>query len=159
MPKTPTDYSKTIIYKIYCKDETITQNYIGSTTNFTKRKNQHKNICKNENSHEYNTQKYIFIRENGGWDNFIITPIEEYPCENRVQQLIREQYHMDLQTGKLNACNAYTSVEDMKKKRIEYNRNNSQTISAYSKQYRIDNYEKRYLQRRKRIEAKRDVLN
>ena len=41
MPKTPIDYTKTIIYKIICLDLEIKDNYVGSTTSFLKRKQQH----------------------------------------------------------------------------------------------------------------------
>ena len=42
MPKDTIDYSNTIIYKIYCNDSSVTDIYIGHTTNFIKRKYQHK---------------------------------------------------------------------------------------------------------------------
>ena len=42
------DYSNTIIYKIYCKDECITDIYVGHTTNFIQRKSGHKAACNNE---------------------------------------------------------------------------------------------------------------
>jgi hypothetical protein len=38
MPKTTIDYSKTVIYKIVCNDLDVKDIYIGSTTEFTKRK-------------------------------------------------------------------------------------------------------------------------
>ena len=38
------DYSNIIIYKIYCKDPSITDVYVGQTSNFAKRKCAHK-IC------------------------------------------------------------------------------------------------------------------
>jgi predicted GIY-YIG superfamily endonuclease len=50
MPKEDVDYSNTIIYKIYCKDETITDVYVGYTTNFTQRKYSHKIACNNMNN-------------------------------------------------------------------------------------------------------------
>ena len=50
MPRKEINYSKTIIYKIRCEDENITDIYVGSTTNFIKRKNIHKSVCNNENS-------------------------------------------------------------------------------------------------------------
>ena len=50
MPKTEIDYSNTIFYKIYCKDESINELYIGHTTNFVQRKHAHKNSCNNEKS-------------------------------------------------------------------------------------------------------------
>ena len=39
MPLTKVDYSKTIIYKIHRNDELL---YVGSTTDITRRKAQHK---------------------------------------------------------------------------------------------------------------------
>ena len=47
------DYSKTISYRIICKDKSITEGYIGHTTNLKKRLNKHK-----ENS-LYETKKII----------------------------------------------------------------------------------------------------
>ena len=48
MPRKPIDYSKTHFYKIVCKDTSITDCYVGHTTDFTKRQWQHKNSCKNQ---------------------------------------------------------------------------------------------------------------
>ena len=60
MPRLPIDYSNAVIYKLSCKDKSITEIYIGSTTNFTKRKYEHKKICNNPNNQKYNNQKYKF---------------------------------------------------------------------------------------------------
>jgi hypothetical protein len=38
MPKKPTDYSKTILYKLVCNDLNITECYVGHTTHFVKRR-------------------------------------------------------------------------------------------------------------------------
>ena len=46
MPKEAMDYSNTIIYKIFCKDETVNDVYVGHTTNFIQRKYAHKILCK-----------------------------------------------------------------------------------------------------------------
>lgn len=92
MPKVAMDYSKTIIYHFVCKNELIKCSYVGSTTNFIKRKNQHKSAC---NNLENKLQLYQTIRENGNWDNWIMKPLEEFPCENKTQQMIREQYWID----------------------------------------------------------------
>ena len=50
MPKTPMDYSKTIIYKIVCNDLSIKECYVGHTTDMTKRKCSHKYSCNNMKS-------------------------------------------------------------------------------------------------------------
>lgn len=81
MPRLPIDYSNAVIYKLSCKNKNITEIYIGSTTNFIKRKNKHKSSCNNSNIKEYNNQKYIFIRENGGWLNWEMIEIEKFPCK------------------------------------------------------------------------------
>jgi len=65
MPKTPIDYSKTIIYKIEHieNDEFV---YVGHTTCWDKRKCLHKFNCLNERSKKYNLKLYQMMRENGG---------------------------------------------------------------------------------------------
>ena len=51
-----------IFYKISCSDESITEFYIGSTINFTRRKFQHKSSCHNINNRAYNYKIYTIIR-------------------------------------------------------------------------------------------------
>lgn len=78
MPKDNIDYSNTIIYKIYCKDKTIKDVYIGQTTNFVIRKYEHKTSCNTKNDLEI----YKTIRENGGWDNWNMIEIAKYNCND-----------------------------------------------------------------------------
>ena len=54
------DYSKTVIYKIQHEDDESLL-YVGSTTNFTTRKCQHKNNTKNPNGRQYNDKLYKMI--------------------------------------------------------------------------------------------------
>ena len=65
MPSKAIDYSKTVIYKIVCNDLNITDLYVGSTTQFTKRKNSHKtssNISSKNPSYNYKLYSiYKFI--------------------------------------------------------------------------------------------------
>ena len=35
---------------------------------------------------------YNTMRENGGWDNFEMIPIEEYLCDTPLQARMREQF-------------------------------------------------------------------
>ena len=62
MPKKDIDYSNTIIYKIICNNATITDLYVGHTTNFVQRKSLHKSACNNLKN---NLRLYKKIRENG----------------------------------------------------------------------------------------------
>jgi hypothetical protein len=67
---------QSIIYKIICKDPTITDCYVGRTASFGPRVNQHKTCCSNQNSNNYKYKLYEKIRENGGWDNWDVKQIE-----------------------------------------------------------------------------------
>jgi len=82
MPRIPVDYSKTTFYKIISKDPNISDLYIGHTTNFTRRKNQHKQSCEIETRHNYNQKVYQFIRANGGFKNWLILEIETRECKD-----------------------------------------------------------------------------
>ena len=77
MPKTPIDYSNSIIYKIICKNPKIKEVYIESTTNFTKRKYQHKNASKKYLPLNQKISNFIF--ENGECNNFDMIMIEKFP--------------------------------------------------------------------------------
>ena len=101
MPKDNIDYSNTIIYKIYCNDKTISDVYVGHTTNFTKRKCSHKSGCNNL----YNKLKiYNIIRQNGGWDNWEMVEIAKYNCKDKTEARIKEQQHYEELNSTLNSC-------------------------------------------------------
>ena len=104
MPKDNIDYSNTIIYKIYCNNDTITDTYVGHTTNFYVRKYQHKNSCNNSK----NVLKiYKTIRENGGWDNWNMIEIAKYNCNDSTEARIKEQQHYEELQSTLNSCPPY----------------------------------------------------
>lgn len=84
MPKTPTDYSKGLIYKIQ-HNENFNLIYIGSTTDIHKRKYRHK-----INSVAGTSKLYKMIRENGGWECFKMVVVKLYPCNNKVELLLEE---------------------------------------------------------------------
>ena len=104
MPKENIDYSNTIIYKIYCKDETITDIYIGHTTNFIQRKYTHRASCKKLNC---NLKIYNIIRSNGGWENWDMVEIAKYNCKDATEARIKEQYHYESLKSNLNSVPPY----------------------------------------------------
>jgi len=84
MPKIPIDYNNTLIYKLCHKEDYDNTNmYIGSTTNFTKRKGQHKYCCNNEKDKKCYQKNYQSIRDNGGWDEWNMIEIEKNPCNDK----------------------------------------------------------------------------
>ena len=92
MPKYVIGYDNTIIYKIFCNDPKITDLYVGHTTNFIKRKYQHKVLCDSGKK----LKIYDLIRENGGWDNWTMAEIAKYNCQDATEARIREQEHYHL---------------------------------------------------------------
>jgi hypothetical protein len=135
MPRHAVDYSKTVIYHFVCQDKTITCSYVGSTTNFIKRKNGHKSVCHKKEHHTYNYKLYQTIRDNGGWTNWSMIPLEEYPCENTTQQLIREQYWIEQLKPDLNSRKAYRNEEERVEYNIEYKKNYHETHKDEEKKY------------------------
>jgi len=124
MPKKDMDYSKTMIYKLCCKNPEINDVYIGHTTNYTKRKCQHKSHCNNTNSPKYNYRVYQFIRDNGNWDNWSMIVLEEYNCHNQREAESRERYWIENLNASLN-CIIPTRTEK------EYREQNSEKIKEY----------------------------
>jgi len=124
------DYSKTIIYKITCNDSMVTECYVGHTTNFVKRKYHHKERC-----NTMNCKIYKIIREHGGWNNWNMTPICQYPCKNRIQACIKEEeYRVELQ-AELNSRKCINTPK-------EYYESNKNKILEKNKEYRDEHKEK-----------------
>jgi len=105
MPKIDIDYSNTIIYKIFCKDESVNDVYVGHTTNFIKRKYSHKVACNNLNN---KLKIYNIIRENGGWSNWDMIEIAKYNCNDHTEARIKEQEHYEMLKSTLNSCPPYS---------------------------------------------------
>ena len=119
-----TDYSKNIIYKIVCEGEC----YVGHTTNFINRKCQHKS-----NSKKREGKLYQFIRDK----EWTMTPIEEFPCENKTQACIREDYWIQELEPSLNSNFAVLN----KQKIAEYREQHKEQIAEYHKEYYKNNKE------------------
>jgi hypothetical protein len=118
MPRKPIDYKNTIIYKIVCNDTSITDCYVGHTTDFTNRKNKHKSDAMD--IFFINVKLYSFIREHGGWDNWSMVPIEEYPCINSFEATARERHHYDLLKANLNTNRMnVTKADKLKDKELK----------------------------------------
>ena len=110
MPKVEIDYSNTIIYKITCKDPSVTDVYVGHTTNFVQRKHAHKQSCNNDNC-----KLYKVIRDNGGWQNWKMEIVNFFNCHDHYEARKKEQEYFVLLNATLN------SIEPMPKPKDEYN--------------------------------------
>ena len=134
MTKTKIDYSKGLIYKIVCKDLECKDIYVGSTTDFTRRKYEHKSNCTNENTKKYNLKLYQTIRANGGWGNWSMIEIEKYNCKDGNELRARERLRYEELNGTLNTCIPNRSQK-------EYEETNKDKIKEYQKEYLKEYYE------------------
>jgi len=129
MAKKKIDYSKTEIYKLIHKDNINNENiYIGSTTNFSQRKRQHKSNCNNEKSKNHNAKVYQNIRENDGWTEWSMLLVEKFSCVDKKESLVRERYWIDHFKSQLNIV-----IPGRTKK--EWGNDNKEKITEYRKEY------------------------
>jgi hypothetical protein len=121
-------------YRIYCKDTNITDCYVGHTKNFGERKRRHNRNCKTE------TYKvYTIIRENGGWDNWIMEELENKDCDDIEVARIREQELIIEHNANLNTYDAILNKEKLLKTAKDYRDKNKESISQYKKEYSKEN--------------------
>ena len=143
-------YQNSVIYKIECNDINIKECYIGSTVNFVGRRHDHKKINNNPKSKQYNYKVYQFIRDNGGWKNWSIKSIINYPCNSRKELILKEQEILETYDNTLNMVSACRSkkqynidnVEKIKERNKQYYNDNAEKLNKKSRQYHIDNAEK-----------------
>jgi hypothetical protein len=93
-----------VFYKIFCKNECITDIYVGHTTNFIQRKTSHKTASNNE---KIDLKIYKIIRENGGWDNWDMIEIAKYNCKDSTEARIKENEYFNQLKSTLNSCPPY----------------------------------------------------
>jgi hypothetical protein len=91
MPRKYTDYSKTYVYLLTCKNPTISDAYISQTTNLTQRKYKHKRETLDLS---IQTRLYDSIRKNGGWTNWKCEILEECACNNEFQAKERGHFYI-----------------------------------------------------------------
>jgi len=137
------DYQKTFIYKLCCRDPTITDIYVGHSTNFKLRNKDHKNNCTNINSKKYNLYKSRFIRQNGGYDNWIMIKLYDYPCNSKREAEKEETKTMIELGAKLNTYKPFITEEEKQEQNIkcckEYYHNNKTELNKKSKEYYENN--------------------
>tara|TARA_R100000935_G_scaffold28275_1_gene48597 strand:- start:62 stop:658 length:597 start_codon:yes stop_codon:yes gene_type:complete len=135
MPTGEVNYENGMIYTIRSRDSV----YVGSTTNFSKRKNKHKSDL-NKPQKLYQT-----IRDNGGeWD---MKPYKLFPCNHTTElkieeERIRKEINADLN---MNSCYGLDienilkyreeHKEHMSKQQAEYYQRNKEQILKYKKKY------------------------
>ena len=136
MPRKEINYLNTEINKILCNHLNIKESYVGHTTDFTKRKNQHKYSCNTETHKTHNYKVYQLIRFHGGWLNWSMIEVEKYPCNDANEACARERYWLE-------SLNASLNMVVPSRTQKEYYETQKDAISEKRKEtYRINHDEK-----------------
>lgn len=163
MPRTTIDYSFGLIYKIVCNDITITNIYVGSTTDFKQRKYQHKSCSNNENGKLYNMKIYQTINDNGGWDNWTMIEIEKYPCKDKRELEARERYWFELLNADLNVTPPFKTEDEKNEYRKKWHeddkKNNPEKYIEQGKVSREKRKEQRKIEWALWYEKNKDIVN
>jgi hypothetical protein len=91
------------LYTIRPKCPNDTNLYIGSTVCFNRRKAQHKKAVTNKRGGTYYCILYRYIRKCGGWDNFTMEKILDYPCQTKHEGLLKEKEYIIKHEATLNS--------------------------------------------------------
>jgi hypothetical protein len=78
------------IYKIFCRDQSIKEVYVGQTINFDSRRFSHFMTL---NFYKSNIRLYEFIRNHGGWSNWKMEIIKQYPLTTTKSDLDRLEWY------------------------------------------------------------------
>ena len=144
MPRTKINYQKTVIYKIVCRDLKIKDLFVGCTTDFKRRKSEHKNMT------TYNLKKVI--NENGGWENWDMIEVEKFSCNDGNEAKARQRFWMEQLNANLNFCKPILTQDE--KDNYLYNR--KQDIITKFNDVDINNwFELNHI----RTDNKKDILN
>lgn len=161
---------KSTIYKIVCKDPSITDCYVGRTIDVTSRFTQHRTCFNNCNSTNHNYKVYQKIREFGGltnWEFIEIETIEHEPKET-LPAREREAFWFNELKATLNNNVPNRSHPESRKQwrdknaeylmnyRKTYNENNKELIAEQHKNYVLNNKEKVYAKMKQWVQNNRD---
>lgn len=103
---------KYTIYEIVCKDSNVKNIYVGHTKNFKNRYSKHTDEYNdNKKSKVFDYKLYKNIRDNGGWNNWIMRPLETFYADSLYDVKLKEQYWMDFKKTDLNQIDAVDKNE------------------------------------------------
>jgi len=147
-------------YRIKSKNPCITECYIGSTTNFIKRKACHKRRSSPTNN-ESTALIHQFIRSNGGWDAFDIEIIDTI-LFSQPDRLLHERRLIEFYGATLNTYTPFLTEEESHAldiaRRRKYRETHKEDIKEYNSQYQSTHKEELKEKKRKYREAHKEEI-
>ena len=143
-------YENGVIYMIKHKTDDTKEFYIGSSYDFKQRCWRHKSHCNNQNDKNYNYKVYKYIRENGGWDEWTIVKLYDYPCKKKYELELEEQRAIKKYKSTLNIYVPCRTLQEyyqdnrneILQQKKEHYEANKEKLLQYHKEYYEDNKEK-----------------
>jgi exonuclease VII large subunit len=125
------------IYKLRANNPEIKDFYVGSSVSLWGRYLLHRKACNDSNNRYYENPLYIFIRENGGMENWTCELVAQ--CERHLQRQVEQEW-IDKLKPTLNTRRAYTDKEQAKEQAKElrkiYDAENAEIIAQKKKEWR-----------------------
>ncbi len=121
------------IYKLRANNPEIKDFYVGSSVSIWGRFLLHRKACSDLNNRQYNSPLYIFIRENGGIENWTCELLAQ--CERHLQRQTEQEW-IDKLKPTLNTRRASTNKEQAKEVRKKHDTENAEIISQKKKEWR-----------------------
>jgi len=151
----PVDYQKAKIYKIIC-DEDPTLVYYGSTcTRLSNRFAKHRSKCR---AFQAGKERNITSFQIVSFESAKIILVENFPCNTKEELLARERYWIDNNTC-VNKQRPGATLGGMKQYRVEYRKENAETIAQKQAQYYKDNAAVLNSKHKKYYAANKDKIN
>lgn len=94
------NYQNSVIYMICCDDLNVRKFFMMYTTNVQNTSCLFKANCIHNYAQSYYSPMYRYIRNHGGYENWSIVIVEEFPCDDLIDLRERTFYWDDIMLSK-----------------------------------------------------------
>jgi hypothetical protein len=117
-------------------------NYVGKTKNLHSRFNKHRECCNDSTNSLYHLKVYNEIRNNGGFDNWVMTILESKEFNGTKKEISeqtnkKERELKELFGGQLNKNRPYITYTEKKELMRRINNKRYASCEEYRKQHKI----------------------
>lgn len=140
------EYSNSSIYKLCHRNPIVKDCYIGSTTNFARRRYAHKSYATCDEKGNGNVIVYQFIKATGGWENWDMVELENYSATDKKDLHRREREWIEKEKATLNMRRPILTPEEYREicnaAAKRWKKENPEKNRAMVKKWKQENREK-----------------